>query len=438
MNKDGHMNKYPDIGAAELARRVKADSFRMASLSSDARNGALRAIAEALETHKAEIFAANEEDIAAGAQSGLPEPVMTRLRFDGHKLRDAVAGIQDLISLPDPLFRTLLHRELDEGLALRQVSCPIGVIGVIFESRPDALIQIASLCLKSGNCTILKGGSEAARTNKALFDVIFKAGAEAKLPEGFLTLAETRADVDELLGCHEFIDLLIPRGSNAFVRYIMEHSSIPVMGHSDGICHIYADKSVDVPKAIPVIRDAKTQYVAACNAAETLLVHRKAAAKLLPAVCADLRAHGVEVKGCGETLRLVPELSPAEEDDFATEYLDYIISVKIVESLDEAIDHINKYGSHHTDAILTEDSAAAERFMLLVDSAGVYHNCSTRFADGFRYGFGAEVGISTGKLHARGPVGLSGLVTYKYELRGSGQTVGDYAEGRREFHFKDL
>jgi glutamate-5-semialdehyde dehydrogenase len=251
-------------------------------------------------------------------------------------------------------------------------------------------------------------------------------------------LAETRADIDELLGCHESIDLLIPRGSNAFVRYIMEHSSIPVMGHSDGVCHIYADESADTKKAVPVIRDAKTQYVAACNAVETLLVHRKAAVALLPAVCADLRAHGVAVRGCGETLKLVPGILPAAEDDFATEYLDYIISVKIVESLDEAIAHINKYGSHHTDAILTEDAAAAERFMLLVDSAGVYHNCSTRFADGFRYGFGAEVGISTGKLHARGPVGLSGLVTYKYELRGAGQIAGDYAEGRREFHFKDL
>jgi glutamate-5-semialdehyde dehydrogenase len=432
------MSNNPNIGAAARARAVKADSFHMASLSETARNSALDAIARALAGHSAEIFAANDADLAAGARDALPDPIMKRLRFDEGKLRDVIAGVADLISLPDPLFRTLLHRELDEGLVLRQVSCPIGVIGVIFESRPDALVQIAALCLKSGNCTILKGGSEAARTNNILFDVIFKAGIGAGLPKGFLTLIETRADINELLACHESIDLLIPRGSNEFVKYIMDNSSIPVMGHADGLCHIYADASVDVEKAVPIIRDAKTQYVAACNAVETLLVHRGAAAGLLPKVYADLRAHGVSVRACPEARKIIPEAAPAAEADFATEYLDYILSVKIVESLDAAIAHINRYGSHHTDAILTEDDAAAERFMLLVDSAGVYRNCSTRFADGFRYGFGAEVGISTGKLHARGPVGLSGLVTYKYELRGNGQIVGDYAEGRRGFHFKDL
>ncbi|MDR2355144.1 MAG: glutamate-5-semialdehyde dehydrogenase [Clostridiales Family XIII bacterium] len=431
-------NRHPDMGLAALARAVKADSFRMVSLSNTVRNEALGAIAKALRLHRDEIFAANEADLAAGTRDGLPEPIMKRLRFDGEKLRETAAGIAELISLPDPLFRTLLHRELDEGLILRQVSCPIGVIGVIFESRPDALIQIATLCLKSGNCTILKGGSEAARTNKVLFDIIFEAGIGAGLPSGFLTLVETRADINGLLTCHESIDLLIPRGSNEFVRYIMDNSSIPVMGHSDGICHIYADVSADVEMAVSVIRDAKTQYAAVCNAVETLLVHRGAAARLLPPVFADLRAHGVTVKGCPKTRKLLSEVLPAADEDFATEYLDYILSVKIVDSLDEAVAHINKYGSHHTDAILTEDDAAAERFMLLVDSAGVYRNCSTRFADGFRYGFGAEVGVSTGKLHARGPVGLSGLVTYKYELCGNGQIVGDYAEGRRSFHFRDL
>jgi glutamate-5-semialdehyde dehydrogenase len=432
------MDNTFNIGVAALARAVKSDSFLMASLSETVRNNALDAIAKALVRNGGAIFAANDEDIAAGTREGLPEPIMKRLRFDDNKLRDAAMGIGELLSLPDPLFRTLLHRELDEGLVLQQVSCPIGVIGVIFESRPDALIQIAALCLKSGNCTILKGGSEAVRTNRVLFDIIFEAGVGAGLPKGFLTLVETRADISELLGCHESIDLLIPRGSNEFVRYIMDHSSIPVMGHSDGVCHIYADESADAEKAVPIIRDAKTQYVAACNTVETLLVHRGAADRLLPPIHADLRAHGVTVRGCPETLKIIPEASPATDEDFAAEYLDYIISVKIVESLDEAVAHINKYGSHHTDAILTENAAAAERFMLLVDSAGVYCNCSTRFADGFRYGFGAEVGISTGKLHARGPVGLSGLVTYKYRLRGNGQIVGDYAEGRRSFHFRDL
>jgi glutamate-5-semialdehyde dehydrogenase len=434
----GNMINNSGAGTAALARAVKADSFRMASLSESERNGALDAIAKALVLLRAAIFAANEADLAAGTRDGLPDPIMKRLRFDEGKLRNAAAGIADIISLPDPLFRTLLHRELDEGLTLRQVSCPIGVIGVIFESRPDALVQIAALCLKSGNCAILKGGSEAARTNKVLFDIIFEAGVSAGLPKGFLTLLETRADTDELLACHESVDLLIPRGSNAFVRYIMDNSGIPVMGHAEGLCHIYADKAVDAGKAVPVIRDAKTQYVAVCNAVETLLVHRGAAAELLPRVYADLSAHGVSVRGCPETRKIIPEAEEASEADFATEYLDYILSVKIVESLDEAVAHINKYGSHHTDAILTEDDAAAERFMLLVDSAGVYRNCSTRFADGFRYGFGAEVGVSTGKLHARGPVGLSGLVTYKYRLCGDGQIVGDYAEGRRSFHFKDI
>ncbi|MDR3296368.1 MAG: glutamate-5-semialdehyde dehydrogenase [Clostridiales Family XIII bacterium] len=423
-------------GIAALARKVKSDSFQMASLSEDLRNKALAMISDALVENKAAIFAANEADLAAGTEIGLPGPVMKRLKFDEAKLRDAAEGLAGLISLPDPLFRTLLERELDDGLLLRQITCPIGVIGVIFESRPDALIQIASLCLKSGNCAILKGGSEAMRTNKILYDLIFGAGVRAGVPEGFLALVESRADIDELLTCHESIDLLIPRGSNEFVRHIMARSSIPVMGHSDGVCHIFADKSVDAAKAVPLIRDAKTQYVAACNAVESLLVHSEAAARLLPPLYADLTACGVKLRGCPRTLDFIPA-EPAEEADFDREYLDYVLSVRIVDDLDAAIAHINRHGSHHTDCILTEDDSSAERFMLLVDSAGVYRNCSTRFADGFRYGFGAEVGISTGKLHARGPVGLQGLVTYKYRLYGQGHIVGDYAEGRKSFHFKD-
>ncbi|MDR1570972.1 MAG: glutamate-5-semialdehyde dehydrogenase [Clostridiales Family XIII bacterium] len=422
---------------AETARDVKAGSFRMASLSESLRNGALRAIAKSLLENGEAIFAANREDLSAGAESGLAEPLMKRLKFDRQKLRDSVKGIEDLIGLPDPLFRTAFVRQLDEGLVLRRVTCPIGVIGVIFESRPDALVQIASLCLKSGNCAILKGGSEAAATNRELFRLIRDAGLGAGLPESFLTLVETRADIGALMGCHESIDLLIPRGSNEFVRHIMDHSSIPVMGHSDGICHIYADKSADPGKAIPVIRDAKTQYVAVCNAVECLLVHRDIAESLLPAVHADLTRLDVTLRGCPETLKIIPAI-PAEEGDFGREYLDYTMAVKVVDGIDEAIGHINRFGSHHTDCIITEDAEAAERFMLMVDSAGVYQNCSTRFADGFRYGFGAEVGVSTGKLHARGPVGLDGLVTYKYRLYGGGHVVADYAEGRRSFNFRDL
>jgi glutamate-5-semialdehyde dehydrogenase len=421
----------------EITKQIKSDSFQMSLLDGNIRNGALSAIADGLRERKAEILEANQADLDKAAAAKLPSPIIKRLKFDEQKLTDVISGIESLINLKDPLGNQLLARELDEGLTLYKITCPIGVIGVIFESRPDALVQIATLCLKSGNCAILKGGSEAANTNKILFEIIHTAGVSSGIPAGFLTLIESRAEIDELLKCHASIDLLIPRGSNEFVQYIMSHSKIPVMGHADGVCHIYADESADIEKAIPIIVDAKTQYVAACNTVETLLVHRSAAAKLLPALKKALDERMVTIRGCAETAEIIV-CETAADSDYGKEYLDYILAVKVIGSLEEAIAHINRHGSHHTDSILTEDSAAAEKFMLLVDSAGVYHNCSTRFADGYRYGFGAEVGISTGKLHARGPVGLDGLVTYKYKLFGSGQTVGDYSEGRKAFHFKDL
>lgn len=421
----------------EIVRNVKADSFLMAALSPDARNAALCAVSDELELRRDLIFEANRTDLEKAQADGIPAPVLNRLKFDGHKLDDVKAGIESLINLPDPLFQTLLSRQLDEGLTLQKVTCPIGVIGVIFESRPDALVQIASLCMKSGNCAVLKGGSEAAATNRILFDIIYDAGIKAGMPAGFLALVENRWEIDELLTCDDSIDLLIPRGGNAFVQHIMEHSKIPVMGHADGVCHVYIDKSFDMEKAVPIAVDAKTQYVVACNAAETILVHRDAAASLLPRLKEAMEEKSVAIKGTPEVQSYI-SCSLAEAGDFGKEFSDYIIAVKIVDSLDEAIAHINRYGSHHTDCIVTEDDGAARQFMLLVDSAGVYQNCSTRFADGFRYGFGAEVGISTGKLHARGPVGLEGLVTYKYKLFGSGQIVADYSEGRKEFHFKDL
>lgn len=421
----------------EITRQIKADSFQMSLLSGEIRNRALEAIAEALQEKKDQIFKANQEDLDRAADAGLASPVVKRLKFDNQKLSDVISGIQSLITLKDPLWNKLLERELDSGLTLYKVTCPIGVIGVIFESRPDALVQIATLCLKSGNCAILKGGSEASNTNKVLYDVIHEAGVTAGVPAGFLTLIENRAEIDELLKCHDTIDLLIPRGSNEFVQYIMSHSKIPVMGHADGVCHIYADETAEIEKAVAIIADSKTQYVAACNTVETLLIHRAVAEKLLPPLKKMMNEKMVTIRGCEETKGII-ECEAATEADFGKEYLDYILSVKIVSSLEDAISHINRYGSHHTDSIITEDRDSAEKFMLLVDSAGVYHNCSTRFADGFRYGFGAEVGISTGKLHARGPVGLDGLVTYKYKLYGNGQIVGDYAEGRKSFHFKDL
>ncbi|MDO4546162.1 MAG: glutamate-5-semialdehyde dehydrogenase, partial [Bacillota bacterium] len=408
-------------------KQVKNDSYLLASLPEEIRNDALRAVANALELHKAEIFQANLKDLQAAEENVLPAPIVGRLKFDEHKLGDCIAGINDLMGLEDPLFKTLMKRQLDDDLILTKITCPIGVIGVIFESRPDALVQIASLCIKSGNCVILKGGSEAKNTNRILFDVIYEAATGAGLPEGFAALIEDRAGIDELLKLHDYVDLLIPRGSNEFVQYIMENSKIPVMGHADGICHVYVDGAASIEKAIPVIIDSKTQYVAACNAAETLLVHKDIADVLIPAL-ADASKDGIRYVGDAACRDLI-DCEAADESDFETEYLDYVLTVKVVENIEEAIDHINRYGSHHTDCIITEDKHSAEKFMSLVDSAGVYQNCSTRFADGFRYGFGAEVGISTGKLHARGPVGLDGLVTYKYQLAGNGQIVSDYADG---------
>ena len=422
---------------AEVARQMKLDSPTMAATPVEVRNAALAAIKEALLAHADEIFAANAADLTAAEESGVASAVVKRLRFDEHKLSDVCAGIDGLIDLPDPVGRTLLARELDEGLTLYRVSVPIGVIGVIFEARPDALVQISTLCLKSGNCAILKGGSETLHTNKALFEVIHQAAVAAGLPEGCLFQVEAREDIAALLACDRSVDLLIPRGSNAFVRYIMDNTRIPVMGHADGICHVYVDRDADPKKAVDIVVDAKTQYVAVCNAVETLLVDRAAAQELVPAIVGALREKGVEVRGDQDVCALV-NCVPATDEDWDTEYLALTISVRLVDGVDEAIDHINAHGSHHTDAIVTENAQTAARFMQLVDSAGVYQNCSTRFADGFRYGFGAEVGISTSKLHARGPVGLDGLVTYKYKLFGSGHVVADYASGAKSFHFRDL
>ena len=421
----------------EKAAMMKLDSSKMASTDIAVRNAALEKIAESLLAGKERIFEANAKDMERAQADNISPAVIKRLKFSEAKLSDAIAGIHNLIALPDPLFQIQLKRQLDEGLTLVRETCPIGVIGVIFEARPDAMVQIASLCIKSGNCAILKGGSETRETNKLLFELIYEAALSSGLPQGCLFQAEQRDEIAELLACHESVDLLIPRGSNAFVQYIMNNTKIPVLGHADGICHIYVDKDFDLEKAIPVIIDAKTQYTAACNAVETLLVHQDAVEKLMLPLQKAFEEYKISLRATSDIAdRYGSEL--ATEEDFSTEYLDLIISAKTVENIDEAIWHINKYGSHHTDCIITEDNKAAEYFMRMVDSAGVYQNCSTRFADGFRYGFGAEVGISTGKIHARGPVGLEGLVTYKYKLFGNGQIVGDYASGRKSFHFKDL
>lgn len=421
----------------EEIKQVKLAAPKLAASAKEIRNQALEAVSKALLANQEKIFAANKEDMEQAEKDGVAGPILKRLKFDEGKLRDVTAGIKDLIHLPDPLFQTQFTKELDEGLTLQRVSCPIGVIGVIFEARPDALVQISALCIKSGNCIVLKGGSEALKTNKTLFQIILQAVKEAGLPEHCMMQLEARSEIDELLECHESVDLLIPRGSNAFVQYIMNNTKIPVMGHADGICHIYVDKEADLAKAVPIIFDAKTQYVSACNTVETLLVHKDVADKLMPALKKALDEKQVEIRGTKEISDII-DCENATEEDNKKEYLDYILSVKTVVDVDEAIDHINYYGSHHTDCIVTENGETAAHFMSLVDSAGVYQNCSTRFADGYRYGFGAEVGISTGKLHARGPVGLEGLVSYKYKLFGNGHIVDDYATGKKSFHFKNL
>ena len=418
------------------AQGAKKASFEMAVLSTKVKNDALLAIADALLASKEEIFKANALDLKNAEETNLPMPLLKRLRFDEHKLNDVVGGLRSLKELPDPVGRELMKTEMDDDLILTRVSCPIGVLGIIFESRPDALVQIASLALKSGNACCLKGGSEAMNSNRILFEIIEKASVDAGIPKGWITLMETRNDVAEMLTLDQYIDLIIPRGSNSFVQYIMQHSSIPVMGHADGVCHLYIHEKADRAMALSIAVDSKTQYVAVCNACETILVDEKIAPDFLPTLAVALREKNVELHGCEKTKAILPDVLPVEE--WHHEYLDYKVSIKVVSGLSEAIDHINANGSGHTDSIVTADPEAAEEFMNRVDSGNTFWNCSTRFSDGLRYGFGAEVGISTSKLHARGPVGLEGLVTYKYKIRGNGNIVADYSDGRRRFTHKHI
>ena len=432
------------MSVRETVHALRLASPALAASTLEERNAFLAALSRALEVHKDEVFAANREDMADAQKQGLAATVQKRLRYDEGKLQESLAQLSSLEQLSDPIGVTQLARELDEGLVLRRVSCPIGVIGVIFEARPDALIQIGSLCIKSGNAAILKGGKETQRTNRALFTLVEAALAEAGIDQKVLALAESHEEIDELLGCDGDVDLLIPRGSNAFVSNIMNHTKIPVMGHSAGVCHVYVDRSADQDMAAKIVVDAKTQYPAVCNAAETLLVDAPIAEEFLPVAARALAAKGARLRATGKALAIlskvsgIPEVESMDEDEYATEYGDYVMSCRVVDGVEGAVAHINRWGSHHTDSIVATDDAAAAYFQQRVDSAGVYRNCSTRFADGFRYGFGAEVGISTGKLHARGPVGLEGLETYKYLLEGEGHIVGDYATGAKQFHFQDL
>ena len=415
----------------ELAKRAKAASTPLSDTSVELRNRAQLAKAEALRVQSAEIGEANGRDLEASRDLG--DALQKRLVFDEKKLRGVVDGLEALASLPDPLGRVLTRTELAEGLHLRRVTCPIGVIGIIFEARPDALVQISSLCLKSGNAVLLKGGKEALHTNRILAEVIRNATEAVGLPGDWIQLLETREEVNGMLRLNEYIDLIVPRGSNSFVKYIMENTTIPVLGHSAGLCHLFLDASANLEKAVAIAVDAKTQAPATCNTVETLLVHKDAASRLLPAVCDALRNAGVELRGDEMSRSIVTWMKSATEEDWSTEYLALILSVKVVDDLAAAIAHINRFGSHHTDAIVTEDAAAAELFQRRVDSADVFWNASTRFADGYRFGLGAEVGISTSKIHARGPVGLEGLTIYKWLLSGQGDTVAPFADGRRAF-----
>lgn len=421
----------------DTANKAKQAAIQLAAVDNGTKNAALSAIAALLTEKTPEILTANNQDLEQATKDNLAAPLLKRLKFDENKIAAVCEGIQSLINMPDPVGNTLSALELDKNLELYRVTCPIGVIGVIFESRPDALVQISTLCLKSGNSVLLKGGSEAAHTNRILADIITDSSESAGIPSGWLVLMETRADVAAMLDLDESIDLIVPRGSNEFVQHIMNNTNIPVLGHADGICHVYVDSDADLDMAVNITVDSKCQYTAVCNATETLLVDKAIAADFLPSVHKALQTKDVELRGCDQTCSII-DIKPATEEDWKTEYLDFILSIKVVDGIDEAIEHINKYGSGHTDCIVTQNTEKAAKFMDLVDSANVFLNCSTRFSDGFRYGLGAEVGISTNKIHARGPVGLEGLLIYKWRMIGTGQIVADYsgADGKKFTHKK--
>jgi len=412
----------------EAARKAREAARKLSALPNEDRNDALERMAKALENGKADIEKANAVDCekAAKPEANVAAPLQARLKFGGAKLRDTITGVRDLKGLADPIGLVQLHRELAQGLTMKRITVPLGVLGIIFEARPDAAVQIASLGVKSGNGVLLKCGREAVESCKAIVSAIQDGLATSKVSPDVVALLTTREETAEMLKMKEYIDLIIPRGSNEFVQYVMHNTDIAVLGHADGICHTYVDKAADLAMAVEIASDAKIQYPSACNAAETLLVHKDVADKFFPMYAARCKEDGVVAKGCPVSVKAMG-CDAATEEDWATEYSDKIISVKVVSDMEEAMGHINRYGSRHTDVIVTADAQAAAHFQSQVDAAGVYWNCSSRFADGFRYGFGAEVGISTSMMPPRGPVGLEGLVTYRYFMSGSGQVVKDFA-----------
>ena len=431
-------SQIESLPLTQIARQTRQAASQLAVLSAEDRNAALIAIADALKQATPEILEANQKDLDAAEKNGISPALSARLKLGESKLQSAITGVRDVAKLADPIGTVQINRELDEGLILQRVTCPLGVLGIIFEARPEALIQITSLAIKSGNGVILKGGKEAINSCRALVKVIHRALSNTKVNPDAVQLLTTREEIKQLLALDRYVDLIIPRGSNAFVRYVQDNTRIPVLGHADGICHLYIDKSANIERAVQITVDAKTHYPAACNAIETLLVHRDLAATVLPSIAKALITKEVELRGDAATREII-EAQSVTEEDWSTEYSDLILAIKIVDSAQDAIAHINTYGSKHTDAIVTQDDVVAKMFQDRVDAAGVYHNCSTRFADGFRYGFGAEVGISTQQMPPRGPVGLEGLVTYKYKVTGDGHIAATYTgSDAKAFTHRDI
>ena len=427
----------PDNDLLEKAHQVRLASIKISQAKNQIRIRALNLMADYLEKNSNEIFEANKKDCLRAEQKGISKALLSRLRLSKEKLKLSIDGVRKVAYLPDPVDQIQIKKELSEGLVLERKTVPIGVLGVIFESRPDAVMQISSLAIRSGNGVILKGGSEANFTNIAIVSALKEGLRESGLDENSICLLTSRKDSMAMLNLEKHINLIIPRGSNELVKFIQENTKIPVLGHADGICHLYIDNDVNLEMALSVALDSKIQYPAACNAIETLLVHKDIASVFLNKSIPLFESKDVKLIGDKKSVELGVRYLACFED-WETEYLDLILSIKIVEDLDEAIAHIQEFSSKHTDGIITENLNAANKFMNEIDSAGVFHNCSTRFADGFRYGFGAEVGISTQTLPPRGPVGLEGLVTYKYFLKGEGNIVDDFSSGKAIYTHKDL
>jgi len=427
----------PGNDLLEKADKVRSASIKISQTENQNRIKALNIMADYLEKHTKEILEANSEDYKRAENKGISKALLSRLKLSKEKLNSGIEGVRKVGDLSDPVNQVHIKRELSKGLILERKTVPIGVLGVIFESRPDAVMQISSLAIRSGNGVMLKGGSEANLTNTSIVKALQEGLTESGLDKNAICLLTSRKDSMAMLNLEKYINLIIPRGSNELVKFIQENTRIPVLGHADGICHLFIDFEANLEMALTVALDSKIQYPAACNAIETLLVHKDISQAFLEKAIPLFNSKGVKLIGDKRAVELGLKYE-ASSEDWKTEYLDLILSIKIVDDLEEAITHIQKYSSKHTDGIITENSNTAIKFMNVVDSAGVFHNCSTRFADGFRYGFGAEVGISTQTLPPRGPVGLEGLVTYKYFLKGDGNIVDDFSSGKAIYTHKDL